>query len=599
MEVRRKWFRRVTLLWLAVSLGVLAGVAQADGGGGGRKEALYIYPMQGEVLGSTDADAIALKLGLKPPGPANGATAPPGTMLFVDASNHVRMLFMDGSVRIFPDLTDPTAVELPGRGQSVRFAETFLRGLGISGSPAMLGVGEIVTLTQQPAQMGSPTGAAVGGNGGVTLGKRKDVLRTVEFRQMLDGLPVYGPTSILSLDIGPGGVVLGGAIHLRKIGPHGPAVSPISPGDALKQFLTEFPYKVTTGEGEDDDDAKPPAGGTSKNAPKTGAATVPDLTGRLVSENLIYFEQGGGNLQPAYLFHVLLMGPTGLQTGLDWLVPAVLQTPEPILNHPITEGPSPILASPSTILPALVCEQPPDIKYGRYILREDDPGWLVDVQGFGSNIDGANAALRFWLPTFPAVNNYQYYWNYPWLWEPTGSPPTDDSPSFPGSVNVALIEGHGGPWIISTLKNCCDAIDLPLITGFGGYHNPAEITDYVIWQSCDVVPAPGDPYGHDFQSPATPFDLWFNLFQGLRGTYGYRTTMNIWNGVGKAMGGDMGFGAQNLSAWFTECNNNVFGHNSGWNYGSAVLISGHEGDTIYDTCPLSPPGSLTIWWQHP
>ena len=61
----------------------------------------------------------------------------------------------------------------------------------------------------------------------------------------------------------------------------------------------------------------------------------------------------------------------------------------------------------------------------------------------------------------------------------------------------------------------------------------------------------------------------------------------------------MGFGAQNLSAWFSECNANVFGHNGGWNYGSAVLIAGHEGDTIYDTCPLPPPGTLTIWWQHP
>jgi hypothetical protein len=60
-----------------------------------------------------------------------------------------------------------------------------------------------------------------------------------------------------------------------------------------------------------------------------------------------------------------------------------------------------------------------------------------------------------------------------------------------------------------------------------------------------------------------------------------------------------GLGVPNLSAWFTAESNSATGHGGGWDYASAVLISGHEGDTIYDTAPLAPPGSLTIWWQHP
>jgi hypothetical protein len=183
--------------------------------------------------------------------------------------------------------------------------------------------------------------------------------------------------------------------------------------------------------------------------------------------------------------------------------------------------------------------------------------------------------------------------------EPAGAPATDQSPFFPGSVNVAPIEGHGLPWWISTEKNCCDVIDLIQITGFGGYHDPGELSDYMIWQSCDVIPAPCDLYGGNFVSPATPWDVWFNMFQRMRGTYGYRTTMNIWNGVGEAFGDDLGWGAANLSAWFTQCNNNIFHHGSYWNYGRAVLVSGQEGDALYDACALPPPRSLTIWWQHP
>ena len=271
-----------------------------------------------------------------------------------------------------------------------------------------------------------------------------------------------------------------------------------------------------------------------------------------------------------------------------------------INNRPVFDLPDPFAPGPGTPPLPPACVVPDAIQFGRYLLRDDDAGWLRDAQGFGANIEATNTFARVFLSKpFPPMNDAQFFWNYPWLWEPTGSPATDQSPSFPGSVHIALIEGHGLPWWISTEKNCCDVIDLTQITGFGGYHTPGELTDYVIWQSCSVVPAPGDPYGGNYASPASPFDVWFTIFQGLRGTYGYRSEMNIWNGVGMAFASDIGFGVANLTAWFNECNNNVFHHGNGWNYGSAVLISGQEGDTLYDTCALPPPGSLTIWWQHP
>ena len=600
-RVRRALLALVALLLAGAPA---TGAFADDGGGHGRHgRQLFIYQMQPSTLDAAAAAALAGRLGLSPvgqgttPGTAPASDGGPGA--FADAGGHVRMLFADGGVKIFPDLTKPPNPNgPPGRGGALRMALEFLNGAGgMQGAMREFKVGEIVTLTEQPGQV-VPAGAA-GLTGGtselpaVQTGQAVDVLRTVEFRRQLDGLDVFGPTSILSVDVGAGGVV-GGVIDLRPVAPTGTPVQIISRGDATKQFIQQFPYPVQVGGDDGEEDA-----GTTHAASVAGGAAAGAFVGRLVSTRLIYYEQGGPYLQPAYLFSVVLTGPLGTRTGLTWLLPAVQKTPEPILNFPVVEGPRPLLPETSTFLPTLACQAPTTIQYGRYLLRDDDSGWLVDAQGFGANIDAANATLRFWDPLRPTVTNAQFYWNYPWLWEPTGSPATDDSPSFPGSVNFALIEGHGAPWLITTEKNCCDVIDLPNITGFGGYHNPAELTDYVVWQSCDVIPAPGDPYGGDFRSPASPWDVWFTIFQGMRGTYGYHTTMNIWNGVAKAFGGDLGWGAGNLSAWFTECNNNVFHHGGGWNYGSAVLISGQEGDSLYDTCPLPPPGSLTIWWQHP
>jgi len=592
-QSRVKLGRWLPSLTLAMAALVLAGAARADQGHGhGRR--LLVYQLLPAIQTPEEAVREAAVFGLQPLGNQTPAGVP-GGMVFGDAAGHVRMIFADGSVRLFPNL-DPEAPPPPPRGQALRMVWDLAGKLGLMrrGQPE-LHVGEITTLSNQGGEMQAGQPGTTGGGGTLVIGPQHDVLRNVQLVRQLGGMDVLGPTSILSFDVGAGGIA-GASISLRPIDPKGTPMEVISPDEALRQFQQEFPYPVTIGRHDDDDDN----GGAGQSDATGGTAAAGDqTTGRLVSQRMIYYEQGMQVLQPAYLFMVLTTGPGGMTAGHTWLVPAVRNTPEPIVNRLLPSNELPILAAPDLINPVPICVQPEKIKYGRYLLRNDDPGWTVDTQGFRTNIDATNALIRTFVPSLPPVDNAQYYWNYPWLWEPTGSPATDFSPSFPGSVNVALIEGHGGQWIISTLSNCCDVIDLPKITGFGGYHTPSELTDYVIWQSCDVVPAPGDPYGFNYVSPASPFDVWFGMFDGMRGTYGYRTTMNIWNGVGAKFGGDLGIGAANLSAWFTECSNNVFHHGGGWNYGSAVLISGHEGDSLYDTCPLPPPGSLTIWWQHP
>jgi hypothetical protein len=74
--------------------------------------------------------------------------------------------------------------------------------------------------------------------------------------------------------------------------------------------------------------------------------------------------------------------------------------------------------------------------------------------------------------------------------------------------------------------------------------------------------------------------------------------MDINNRVGRGFGGDIGSGVWVLASWLEMTDNNVFHHDNGWNYASAVIASGHEGDTIFDTDPLKVD-SLTLWWMHP
>ncbi|MFX9038859.1 hypothetical protein ABTN43_19805, partial [Acinetobacter baumannii] len=81
------------------------------------------------------------------------------------------------------------------------------------------------------------------------------------------------------------------------------------------------------------------------------------------------------------------------------------------------------------------------------------------------------------------------------------------------------------PWDITTYKNYGDRIDLTQIAGYGANRLNGK-TAWCIWQSCDVVPVPGDGYGGNF-THGSAFDVWWTIFKGMRGNFGYRTTMGI------------------------------------------------------------------------
>jgi len=296
-----------------------------------------------------------------------------------------------------------------------------------------------------------------------------------------------------------------------------------------------------------------------------------------------------------YRFIVRVLGPKGPVGDYVRLVAAARETPEPVLNQSHPAQAPPLI--PKRLARERPVKGPDPIDYGMYVVRNDSSDWVDDAWEFHVGFDAGNGLGRFFFG-FPPTQVTQYYWDYQWLWEAGGGEP-DLSQFFVGAVNFAIIEGHGLPWWISTRSNCCDVIDLNQIAGYGGFNGKGGQTDYIVWKSCSVIPAPGDSYGGDYSSPHSPFDVWWGIFKGLRGTYGFRSEMWIDDDISQGFAFDIGVGAASLSAWFHATDNCKWDHSSGMEYGSAVLVSGHEGDRAYDTAPLSPPGSLTIWWQHP
>ena len=272
------------------------------------------------------------------------------------------------------------------------------------------------------------------------------------------------------------------------------------------------------------------------------------------------------------------------------------------------------------------------------------------------------------------------------MWEPDPTDGVSDSSLiFVGQVNFAVHEGHGNFWqteMSNGYVECLDPActpdptyiyasagaglwgDLLNIFGYGPSVGNGrgmivstlfEITNYILWKGCAIIPAPGDPFDQPGNwNPGGPkanwWDLWRQMFQGMKGAYGFRTEMWIVDGTGGPFATDISLGVPNLNAWLSAVDNNALGHVAGlgfgndsncetapttpstdsqtqlpighgydsacftdvaagqpvWSpgmeYASAVIVSGHENDIAYDTSKAPPQTqtsyALTIWWQH-
>jgi hypothetical protein len=510
--------------------------------------------------------------------PATAVAALPGReiALFGRAPDAPSALYdsAQGSLLWLPDLAE--AAPAPTQDEAKRIALEYVsrRRLTPAREAGAWEVEDVTTLTRRDS---SPEA------------KPEDVLQTVRFVRMLDGLRVRGEHSILTVQVGADGKVSGLIRDFRPLR-RARQVFPMKSRDQMdREMQRKFDALLA--------DLK------QKN---------PDYEAELTKTELIYYEQGGRYLQPALFGSVLIRGPEGMVGGKSLLVQALAQTLEPIQERtrPAPEMPRSTKPRPGTLgalpaptyrmeltgltleaAPLLLQAIPADIRYGMYVVRDDSWDWVDDAWDFHTHLSSANSVYRAILnPTAKQTVMDQYFWNHVWLFL-AGEGESDHSPYFVRKVDFVIIEGHGAPYLITTRSNCCDVIELEDIPGYGPHSSLGGRTDYVLWKSCHVIPAP--PEDEDWP------DVWWSLFKGMRGNYGFCTSMWIDDDISDNFGTSLGVNLPVLSSWFSAVDSCKWNHDSGLEYGSAVMPCGQENQRIYDFLGVPNPDCLVIWWQHP
>jgi len=236
----------------------------------------------------------------------------------------------------------------------------------------------------------------------------------------------------------------------------------------------------------------------------------------------------------------------------------------------------------------------PTVTIGRYIIRNDDAGWLASAVSFWNNLSSyASGHVNF--------INSQYYWAQPFVY-------TTSKQTYVNQVNVALTEGHGNWHVFSTYQQDWSSVvritDIPN-TGYG--KGAGGQLAYWILHSCEVIPTntdyPADPY--------SSFDVWWQVFNGLHAVMGYRTEMWIDDGVTTAFGKNIARGGSVVGSWmsavlsdqswYAPSKGNTYvdgnrGINEPMGRASSISVCGHTDDVVWDVENLGRPGCLFEWW---
>jgi hypothetical protein len=383
----------------------------------------------------------------------------------------------------------------------------------------------------------------------------------VSARRIVAGLPVDGPGSRAMLAVGQGGSVAG----LTRVWKSAKTAEMVRSSLSADQVRNQIARQLV------------PA---SRNSD-----VVVD------SIELAYYDGNHEFLQPVYRFTARIREriPRGKPpTADDFLIGYVpfAKTFEPLPSLAATEGPKPGVAAPNPKPPGHASSgSTNDPILGRYVVRNDDAGWVNDANAFWSSVSST------W--TAPLFTNSQYYWAEPRLF-------TNEKDSFINAMNLALIEVHGDWWLYSTLRNCCDLVNINGGIPSPGYGPSANgrLADWII-HSCEVVPAPDDT-----ASWPTP---WWNIFGGVRNVVGYRTIMYISDGAGGPYGTSLGNLAPVVSSWLNDVIslNAYSGHPKAAAHGnvsrpmgrpSTISMCGHDGDSVLSMSSLGRANCLTVWW---
>ena len=335
---------------------------------------------------------------------------------------------------------------------------------------------------------------------------------------------------------------------------------------------------------------------------------------RVKSVEVCFYDSGANFLQPVYRFDAQF-GPdvtnstNATTAGIQGFIPLGNSALEPITDltnreprpAPAPAAPFPFPASPQSIL-SQERQFQPQIKVGRYIDRNVasvNPGYTQWYQNSWSFIDG------LWeSQIFPFGSNKvdfidsQYLWAYPYQF-------TSDKESYVDSVHIADTEVHGNWHVFWTLYNTGDLVflsDIPA-SGYGG--GAGGSLAYWILHSCEVISTLIDYSAADSYEA---WAVWWSIFNGLHAVVGYRTEMQIADGVTGPFGLYIGLGAAVVSSWLTIVhdtalyvpaildNENPNGIYEPEGRAAAVAVCGHGDDIVTDIENLGRPDCLEMWW---
>jgi hypothetical protein len=297
---------------------------------------------------------------------------------------------------------------------------------------------------------------------------------------------------------------------------------------------------------------------------------------------LVYYDSNEQLIQPAYRFTAEL-GGRGHIGSTEQVVGyvAYAETAERIPRISDSE-----LARADTVSPPTAEETQPGggiVHVGRYVVKDDNKGWVRDSNQFMSTLLTQGTAIKF-QDTQDVDAAPEHF--------------TKDSTKFVNSVDLALLEAHGSAWEFSTERNCCKTVSFvdedfrSLGPGGGGR------LKHLAMHSCDVLPV--RPDRPDWAKP------WRRIFQGLYSVLGYRSSMLINDGAGPAFASELAAGAPVMIAWISAISSlNIYQrkpfactHCSGRvPMGRPAAITACGADQLsVDLTATAPTDCLDAWW---
>jgi hypothetical protein len=291
---------------------------------------------------------------------------------------------------------------------------------------------------------------------------------------------------------------------------------------------------------------------------------------------LSYYDGNANLIQPAYRFVAELSADRAAIGGTAHIVGYVpyAETSEPLPLLSASDPKPPVPGPP----PA-----PDAVHIGRYVVQDDNPGWVNDADAFMSTLLAPGAIIPFVSSQYEDAAPEHF---------------TTASAQFVNSVEIALVEAHGAPWQLATERNCCKTVEFsdPAFSALGAA-NGGKLKHLVV-HSCDVLPVKPD-----LANWANP---WKRVFKGLHSVLGYRSPMFINDGAGAAFARNLAAGAPVVPAWFCAVSSlNIYQLDPSAYHRcegelpmgrpSAVTACGAGNENAQDNAVIEPD-CLDAWW---